>query len=450
MENVDLAVAGGTVVSANGRRRAHLLVRDGRVVGLTTERFSAQERVDAEGLLVLPGGVDAHVHLMDPGDPAREDFVAGSAAAAVAGTTTVLEHTHSHPIRTVADLQEKRRYLAGRSYIDYGLGAHAWPQMTDEVAPLWREGASFFKVFTCTTHGVPGHDASALSQHLKAQSAVGAMSLVHCEDESLVRDAEQALRALGRLDGGIVTEWRTLTAELVAVSVVALLVRLSGARASIAHVSNPEVATIIARARAAGARLAAEACPQYFLLRESEVAGLGPLRKFTPPVRARSNADEGEMWHLLRDGTLSYMASDHAPSTRLQKGTGDIWSCPFGLPGLDTTMPILLDSALSERISLEDAVRVYSEAPARYYGLLGRKGCLVPGADADFIIVDPEGRRTLADGDVLSKAGWTPYAGRVVRGKVLSTYVRGRLVAQEGKVVGERVGRYLPGPGAEL
>ena len=448
MPDVDLLVAGGTVVSPTGRRPANVAVRDGRVVAVGPERPSATEVVDATGLLVLPGGVDTHVHLMDPGAPDREDFPSGTAAAAASGVTTILEHTHGRPVRTSADLRAKVAYLEGRSHVDFGLAAHAWPGESGSVAELWAAGVAFFKVFTCTTHGVPGHDAFNLREHLRASALADAVSLLHCEDEALTEGAESVLRAEGRDDPGLLTEWRSLDAELVAVAVASLLVRRTGARATVAHVSNAESAGYLAAERARGARLAAEGCPQYFLLREEEVLGHGALRKFTPPARSRTDEDEAALWRLLRDGTLTHMSSDHAPSTLEQKADGDIWSVHFGLPGLDSTMAVLLDAAARGHLAYEDVARVYSEAPARTYGLWPRKGRLAPGSDADLVLVDPDARRTLRNADVLSKARWTPFDGREVTGRVVRTYVRGALVAADGAPVGERRGSFLPGAGA--
>lgn len=451
MSELDLLVAGGTVVSPRGRRRAHVGVKDGVVRHVGAEEVAARERVDASGLLVLPGAVDTHVHLMDPGSPEREDFPTGTAAAAAAGVTTIVEHSHGQPVRTTDDLADKRAHLRERSNVDYGLAAHAWPGRSTDVEPLWEAGAAFFKVFTCTTHGVPGHDAAALREHLRATGtagATGAVSLVHCEDESLTSSAEALLRADGRTDPGLLTEWRDRDAEVVAAAVVALLVRRTGARAVVAHVSHPEVAHLVARERADGARLAAEGCPQYFLLREPEVHEHGALRKFTPPARARTDGDEAEMWRLLRSGALTHMSTDHAPSTLEQKRAGDIWNVHFGLPGLDSTMLVLLDAAARGHLAHEDVVRVYSEVPARTYGLWPRKGRIAPGADADLVLVDPAAGRTLQDSDVISKAGWTPFAGRTLTGGVVRTYLRGELVAEERRPVDARGGRFLPGAGA--
>lgn len=449
MPEVDLLITGATIVGPTGRQRTNVAIEDGRFVAVDSEQPAAARRVDADGLLMLPGGVDTHVHLMDPGATDREDFPSGTAAAAAAGVTTIIEHTHFRPVRTVDDLRVKIDYLSGRSNVDFGLAAHAWPGDSAAVPALWAAGVAFFKVFTCTTHGVPGHDAAALRKHLQQTALVDAVSLLHCEDESLTSDAEEVLKAAGRVDPGILPEWRGVDAELVAVAVASLLVRRTGARATVAHVSNPEAASYLAAERSRGARLAAEGCPQYFLLREHEVHEHGALRKFTPPARARTDGDEADLWRLLRSGVLTHMSSDHAPATLAQKAAGDIWSVHFGLPGLDSTMAVLLDAAARGELAYEDIARVYSEAPAKTYGLWPRKGRIAPGADADFVLVDPTARRTLRNADVLSKAGWTPFDGRQMTGTAAQTYLRGRQIAADGRAIDDRAGRYLPGAGAD-
>jgi dihydroorotase (multifunctional complex type) len=448
MTDVDLMISGGTVVTSKGRRRANVAIDQGRIHSVGSERLTARKTVDATGLLVMPGGVDTHVHLMDPGSTEREDFPTGTGAAAAAGVTTIVEHSHGRPVRTVDDLREKLHYLDGRSNVDFGLAAHAWPGQTEAVPALWKAGVTFFKVFTCTTHGVQGHDAAALKVHLEATALIGAMSLMHCENQSLTEDAEKLLRGSGRSDPGVLPEWRSLDAELVAVAVAALLVRRTGAKASVAHVSNQEVASYIAAERTRGARLAAECCPQYFLLREDEVHDHGALRKFTPPARARTDDDELQMWRLLRDGVLTHMSSDHAPSTLEQKGAGAFWDVQFGLPGIDSTMTTLLDAAARGHLAYEDVVRVYCEAPAKLYGLWPRKGRVAVGVDGDVILVDPKATRVLHNADVISKAGWTPFDGRSVTGMVVQTYLRGELVGENGKPVGARSGRFCAGPGS--
>jgi dihydroorotase len=167
-----------------------------------------------------------------------------------------------------------------------------------------------------------------------------------------------------------------------------------------------------------------ESCPQYLTLLEDEVLEHGPFRKFTPPARARDEGDLDAMWRALADGTIDLISSDHAPSTAAQKRAGSIWDVHFGLPGIDTTLSVLLDGAAAGWISYERVVAAYSEAPARIYGLKS-KGRLEPGADADLVVVDPTQRWTVTDEDILSKAGWSPYSGRTFTGRAVRTYLRG-------------------------
>ncbi|HEY5058900.1 MAG TPA: dihydroorotase family protein [Gaiellaceae bacterium] len=445
----DLAFHGGSVVTSSGRRRASVYVRDERIAVVGGETLPAARTVDATGLLVLPGMIDTHVHFMDPGDASREDFPTGTSAAACAGVTTVVEHTHSRPVRTVAELQAKRAHLAQRAVVDYGLAAHAWPDLLDEAEPLWRAGATYLKVFTCTTHGVPGFDAAHLLELFRRSAAVGARCLVHCEDESITGYWEESLRAAGRRDPAIVCEWRNRDAEATATLVTAFLARIAGASVVIAHASNPDILRLVERERAAGADVLVESCPQYLLLREDELLDFGPFRKFTPPARARSQGDLDRMWEALATNRIHHVSSDHAPSTAAQKTAGEIWDVHFGLPGIDTTLPVLLDAARAGLIAYERVVEAYSEAPARAYGLWPRKGSLREGADADVVLVDPERSWAVTDDSVISRAGWSPFSGRTFVGGAVATYVRGALVAADGKAVAEPgTGRFVAGAGA--
>ena len=445
----DLGIEGGTVVGARGRRRANVYVSGGRVAAVTGELLPAGERMDAGGLLVLPGMIDAHVHFMDPGDAEREDFPTGTAAAAAAGVTTVIEHTHAHPVRSAEELEAKRAHLRTRARVDFGIGAHAWPDRLDDVEGVWRAGAAFIKAFTCTTHGVPGFQPGPLRDLFDRVAAAGAVCMVHCEDESLTAEAERALRGAERTDGGIVPGWRNRDAELTALGTASLLARRTGARMVAAHVSHPDALDIVARERALGARITVESCPQYFELLEGEVLEHGAFRKFTPPARARSRHDLDAMWHALAHGRIDYVSSDHAPSTREQKQAGSIWDVHFGLPGVDTTLPVLLNAAAAGRIGYERLAEAYAETPAAVYGLAPAKGQIAPGADADLVLVDPERRWTVRDADIRSRAGWSPFSGRELVGGGVRTYVRGRLAYDGFDVVAEPgAGRFLPGAGA--
>lgn len=433
---VDCEIVNATIVTPQGRFRGTIAIDDGRIAGLLAEPSgNAARTIEAGGLFALPGMVDQHVHFMDPGDTTREDFIHGSSAAAVGGVTTVIEHTHSDPVLTPDDFREKVAHLGERSVIDYGLMAHVFPETIKYVPVLWEDGVAMFKAFTCTTHGVPGLLPDDLLRLFRSLSDIGARGLVHCEDEFITEDNEERLRAALREDYGIIPEWRSTEAELVAVNTVALLARLTGANITVAHASQPGVVDLVRRERELNAPLSIESCPQYFYLDSDDVREHGPTRKFTPPAR---DAPAGElMWERLARGEIDVISTDHAPSTLDQKFGSDIWDCPFGLPGVETTLTMLLNAVNENRITLERLVDVYSATPARLLGLYPRKGAIRVGSDADVVLVDVDEEHTLRNEEIISKAGWTPFDGYRVKGRPVLTMLRGEVVAQDGKVVAE-------------
>ena len=447
---MDLTIRGATVVTPAGRFPADIHVRDGKIATLGTLDTSSAQSVDAGGLLAIPGVVDSHVHFMDPGETEREDFVTGSAAAAAGGATTVIEHTHAAPVLDAEGLRRKIAHLRRRSLVDFGLAAHVWPDRLSRIGELWEAGPAYLKVFTCETHGVPALLAGDLLACFRAAAGCDGLLLVHCEDDAMTREREQALRAAGRTDYGIIPEWRSREAEEVAAAGTALLARLTGARVVIAHTSHPEAVELIHRERVRGARHWVESCPQYFFIWESEVLEHGPLRKFTPPARLTDADGAALMWRLLAGGQITHISTDHAPATRAQKARGDIWSCPFGLPGVETTLTLMLHAVHQGWVTLERVVEALCERPARLYGLYPRKGALLPGADADVTLLDPGRARVIQDDQVISKAGWSPYAGMAVVGGPVMTFSRGRLVAKDGRPQGEPGwGEWIPGTGAQ-
>ncbi len=222
-------------------------------------------------------------------------------------------------------------------------------------------------------------------------------------------------------------------------------------RAIAAHVSTASAIDLIDGERRLGGQIALETCPQYLYLAENEILThpVPGFRKFTPPARIRGESDADEMWRRVANGPITHISTDHAPATRAHKTDGSIWDVHFGLPGVETTLNLLLNAAIEGRLPLERVTDLVSQAPARLYGLYPRKGHLAVGSDADLAVVDLNAERTLEDAAVVSKAGWTPYAGRRVKGRVVMTFVRGQLVAQDGRPLGEPGhGRFLPGPGA--
>lgn len=432
----DLEIINAQIVTSTQNYQGCLSVENGKIAAISERPLrQARQTIDAAGLTLVPGMIDQHVHFMDPGSAEREDFIHGSSAAAVAGVTAVVEHTHSRPVRSIESFDDKVAYLANRSLVDYGLAAHIFPGDAGKLKSLWEQGAAVFKVFTCDSHGVPAMLNDELFQALSEIASFDGNVLIHCEDDNITAGNEQRLRAAQRSDNGVIPEWRSIVAEQVAVNTVTFMARLTGARVTVAHNSHKLALDLIARDRALGAKLYAEICPQYLFLNEDMVREKGPFAKFTPP--ARPSADAKGMVEFMQNGSFQILSSDHAPSTAEQKRKGSIWECHFGLPGIDTTFPMMLKLVSEGTFSLQRVVELYSENPAKVLGLYPRKGCIAVGADADIVLVDMHKQWTIKNETILSKAGWTPFEGTTVTGKAQMTFVRGQLVADNGKIVAD-------------
>jgi dihydroorotase-like cyclic amidohydrolase len=219
----------------------------------------------------------------------------------------------------------------------------------------------------------------------------------------------------------------------------------TGARAIFAHVSLPNSLRMIRDARLNGVRVYAESCPQYFYLTRDDLAEKGPWLKFAPAVRGAE--DVNQMWSELEMGNVNVLSTDHCPFPKAEKAAGidDIWEAPYGIPGIETTVRLMLNGVFNGKVNLERVVQALCETPAKLYGLYPKKGCLQPGSDADILLVDMNARDTLANDSIVSKCGWTPYDSMEVHGKIMKTLLRGKVVAENGKPVGEPgYGRFIP------
>lgn len=436
----DMLVTGGTLVTPEGSLEASLGVTDGQIAGILAPDTDAEADriVDATGKHVLPGGVDPHVHMMDPGDTEREDFPTGTAAAAMGGITTVGEHHRTDPTVLTADiLTEKAEYLSDRARIDYALLAGGHPDNVDEISDLEEAGAIAYKSFTCNVHGVPALQSADMHRLFSEIERVGGISMIHPEDELMLQDNEERIRAKGRTGGEVVPEWRSKEAEQVAVATTLRIARQTELPLWIAHLSHPTVVDQVSRAKADGVEAYAETCPQYLYLTREDVVEDAPYTMFTPP--AREEADRERMWDRLAAGEIDMVNADHAPSTLEQKAAGesDVFEAPFGIPGVETVLPLLLDGVAREKITLTRLVEVFATKPAHILGLHPRKGTLQVGADADFVVVDLDREWTIRDEDIVAKCGWTPFDGFTVTGCPESTFVRGRRVVEDREVVGD-------------
>jgi dihydroorotase-like cyclic amidohydrolase len=234
-----------------------------------------------------------------------------------------------------------------------------------------------------------------------------------------------------------VSEWRSPETEELAVRNLIYAAKKTGARVAVAHTSLPSIVLEQAAARAQGIPIYTETCGQYLHLTEEDLKAKGPFVKFTPPPRKKEEVEK--MKWCLAQGLIDMVNSDHCPYPRSDKEAGleDIWRAPFGIPGVETVISILLDGVAAGKWTLSRVAEVRSEKPAMIYGLVGQKGFLRVGNDADLIFVDMKQKRRLDNGQIFSKCGWTPYHGKEMAGDVVLTMVRGKVVMRDGEVIGE-------------
>jgi dihydroorotase (multifunctional complex type) len=435
----DLAVVNGFLVDSKTIRPGVLYIKEEKIVGITHSlEDQPRELIDAKGAYVLPGAIDGHVHMMDPGYTDREDFIKGTSAAARGGVTTVIDHHRTKPqVFGRKELIDKKEYLKTRSVVDFGLLGGLSLTNLGNLKGLWEEGALGFKGFTCELHEAEALGIGNLMEILSEIRKFDGIALFHCEDDSLLKKAEERLQREGRKDPLIVSEWRSPESEEVAVRNLIYAARKTGARVAVAHTSLPLLVHAQAAARAQGISVYTETCPQYLCLTEEDLRSKGPFAKFTPPPRKKDEVEKMEQ--CLAQGLIDMVNSDHCPFPRSEKEAGlkDIWRAPFGIPGVETAIAILLDGVAAGKWTLSRVAEVRSEKPAMIYGLVEQKGFLRVGNDADLIFVDMKRKRRLEDSQIVSKCGWTPYHGKETTGDVVLTMVRGKVVMRDGKVIGE-------------
>jgi allantoinase len=428
-----LAVVGGDIVSEAGVFAATVLVgEDGTIAGLLApgERVTADEVIDAAGLLVFPGGVDAHVHLNDPGLTESEDFYTGTAGAAAGGATTVLEMPQTAPlVDSPATFRDKLEAVAPKAVVDFGLWSALVPGNSDDPGQLGAvvaAGAVALKAFFCETPEMPRVNGSQLARGLRHARRLGVPVAVHSESQAVIDLETDRLRGRGVHDVQTVALSRPPEAERAAVLEVLELARASGGRLHLVHISDPATVDAIVAARRSGVDVSIETCPHYLTLSRDELTRSGVWAVCQPPLNAE-DAVEG-LWEALRLDLIDTIGSDHCAYTWEQKNPADRWHVAPGINGLQVSLPVLLDGALRRGVPLATVARVFSANPARRFSLAPRKGAVLPGADADLVLVDLRRTTEVAAGALFTRCPGTVYDGMSFAGRVVRTMVRGTTV----------------------
>lgn len=430
-----VVIQGGMLGTEEGIYRADLVIEGERIGAITLDAsdLDADERIDATGRYVLPGGVDVHTHFKEPGEPLTEGFHTGSLGAIAGGITSVVEMPQATPPSSEgAHIREKRRLGETHAIVDFALWGAAINQGLDKIDEMLDEGIVAVKSFMAGSS--PGFPAATDATLLDVFTRLAGTDIpygLHAENDDLLQAGIQRVQAQGRKDPLAHAESRPPFVEIEAVNRALLFAEYTGGHAYICHSSTIGALELVKAARAQGVRVSVETCPQYLALDEEDLRNLGPFGRCAPAIRKREEV-EG-LWRYMADGTMDVLSSDHCGYTIESKEAGldDIWQAPLGLSGIQTMLPVTFDEMLHRRqLDIPAFVRLSAASPARIFSLYPRKGALRVGADADVAIYDPEAIWTVRGGEMLHRNKWTPFEGRQVRGRVVRTIIRGRTVYQ--------------------
>ncbi len=442
----DLIVEDATIVSGHARYVADVCIEDGRIAHIGSRAAGrAREHVNGAGHVLMPGVIDGHVHFRSPGHPHKEDWESGSRAAASGGVTTVLDMPNtSPPTLTRASWDHKRGLAAENSRVNFGIWVGASAGNLDAINELMDSGdACGIKVFMGASTGpLLVDDRTLVALFETTRGLLG----VHAEDEALL----VALR--GQFEGDPSPDHNAVRPPAAAAAAVKRLIDLVEAHhraVHICHVSTAVELELLTRTRGV-LPISTEACPHHLVLsadmaRNADTATFGNRIKVNPPVR--SEADRRALWAGVNQDLIDTIGSDHAPHLLSEKSQ-PYWSAPSGMPGVETTLPLLLTAVRNRQLSLERVVQLCCEEPARVFGLK-RKGTIAVGQDADFLLLADENAplHALRASDMHTRVGWSPFEGIAMVPRPQRVYVGGRLVAANGAIVGDDVRGALVRPG---
>lgn len=455
---MSVLIRSGTVVTAAGASTADVLVEGERVAALAAPGDHDWEHrvdrvVDATGRYVLPGGVDVHTHLELPvsGTVSSDDYVTGTRAALVGGTTTIVDYAGQEPggglLEGVARWRERAE---GRACADYGfhlMVTDVRPDSLDELPDLVAAGVSSIKLFTA----YPGTNFSDDGRILRAMQRAAELDvtvMMHAENGIAIDVLRDQAVARGDTDPihHLLTRPASLEAE--AVERVVRLAEVAGCRLAIVHISSADALRAVVTGRDRGLPVYAETCPQYLVLAIEDVPEGFDAARFvcSPPLRWRHEGHQAALWDAVATGRVDAVATDHCPFTWEQKqaGRGDFRRIPNGVGSIEHRLDLLHQGVVDGRLSVERWVEVCSTDPARLAGLHPRKGVLAPGSDADVVVYDPTARHRLSAATHHMATDISVYEGLEVTGRVETVLLRGQVVVERG----EHVGR--PGDGRFL
>ncbi len=433
MATYDLLIRNATCVSHRGIGQADVGVKDGKTAGIgDLSQASAETVIDATGLHLLPGVIDSQVHFREPGLEHKEDLESGSRGAVLGGVTAVFEMPNTKPSTTTAEaLQYKLDRALNRMWCDHAFYVGAAAENVELLGELERlPGCCGVKLFMgASTGDLLVHEDATILRVLQSGSR---RVSVHSEDEQRMRERKELAE-----DGNVLTHpvVRDDQSAIIATRRLLKLARQAGRRVHVLHVTTADEIALLARHKDIAT---VEVTPQHLTLAAPDCyETLGTRAQMNPPIRDARHR-EG-LWRGIADGIVDVLGSDHAPHT-LEEKSRSYPASPSGMTGVQTLVPIMLDHVNAGRLNLQQFVDLTSASPARIWGMAG-KGRLAVGWDADYTVVDMKASRTIEDGWIASRAGWTPFDGRTVAGWPVGTIIRGQRVMWDGQLADAATGQ---------
>lgn len=443
----------GTVVSGRGTRRADVLVENEKILQVGRNLSDPLARaIDVTGKLLMPGFIDAHTHFdLDVcNTTTADDFDSGTKSAIRGGTTTIVDFACPNKGESLHHgLDLWHRKADGKCWCDYGfhMTIDDWnTEIEKEIDDMYAAGISSFKMYMTYPAMMIGDEA--MYKALKKLKEKGGICGVHCENSGVINALIEEKKAAGEMGVSSHPETRPDFLEAEAVSRLLRIAQAVDIPVVIVHLTNAATLAEVTAARRRGQKVYVETCPQYLVLDDSvyynEDFSRAARYVCAPPLRKPE--DCRALWAGLRKGDIQTISTDHCAFTLAQKdaGRGDFTKIPGGLPGVEARGELVYSFGVTTRkISLATMCKVLSENPAKLYGMFPRKGVITPGADADIVVYDPQADHILRAEDMVSRAGYTPYEGFVTHGSVSQVWLRGKLMVENGHVIGEQEGQYI-------
>ena len=412
-----------------------LAIENGKIfkIGKETHMPNADEKINLGKMLVLPGLIDVHVHLRDEGKAYKEDFFSGTSAAAAGGVTTVFDMPNNDPVTMSRETLNNRMRIAERkSLVNIGFYSE-FPRDLEEIVDIVAQGARGFKLFMARQVG--GLNINSDEDLREAFRKVGAFNIplaVHAEDRELLMANEERLKRDNCHDAAAFLKAHS---ELVEIKAVKRLLEISegtSARLHFCHMTTEEGLGTVVKAKKSGRNVTCEVTPNHLFLSNADYEYFGSMLTIMPPLRGKSNIEA--LWRGVANSWVDVIGSDHAPHTLSEKSSGSVWDVKVGVPGLETTLPLMLTMVRKNKMSLGRMVQLLSEKPAELFNLRDR-GSLAQGKNADLVVIDFKRKFRINASKFHSKAKFSPFDGWQVQGCPVKTYVNGLPIMDDMEIV---------------